>query len=823
MFRRPPEPAAVAEIVSPRVLEESTAAARGMLAALAADTFSLEVVTTAAGPRWFVRAGTEQDLSRILAQVQVAYPQAVIEPATDAPGIDRADTTVAVPLRAATDPGLPLRFDWRRDRDPLAGVVGAVEPGDGERVICRLDLAPAPRDAAERIRRREERPARASERPYSGSSASLTPLVAFMALAVVGFRAWQWYEEGAWALLAAAGVAVFVAVPLLGAVAMRLLRGAEPIPRQVVAAKVGAPLFTARLAVLAVGSDRDRSRALAMHMAAAYAAYDDAAGGGLKPAKRRADHGRRGAPTLLLNAAEAAALWHLPDAVGAPPSVRRTGASRLAPVPGHADSGIRVGQAPSGRARVPAYLPHPLIHRNHFIVAKTRRGKSTLLRHMASGLMERMASGVEDAALVVVDPHRDLAEAVLASVPDALLDRAVYLDLAHPERPVGLNLLDVELFPDRDRAVESIVTIMNRLWPANWGPRMEGALRASLASLHELNGKRSRVEQYTLLDVAPMLMDDGFRGGLLKDVEDPALAAWWRDNYTLAGRVLQQQTANPVTSKIGRFTVTEASRLVVGQSRSTFDPRQVIRDGGILVVNTAVGTLGEGASSLVGATLLNLLGLLIEEQIELPPEQRHRVVALIDESSTLGAVDYTRMLSELAKFGAAFTLVTQSLAKLDAIDRQLLPTILSNADALTAFQCSAEDARRLVPELGSGIEVEDLVSLPDFSAYVRWWDGATRPPAFTLTVDAPPPLDFDRVAEVARRSAERHGRPRDVVVEEVRRVLAERSRPIPSRQPTPPKKQDKQKQAGQSGKATAPTGKVDTNVAAASAEGTESS
>jgi len=288
------------------------------------------------------------------------------------------------------------------------------------------------------------------------------------------------------------------------------------------------------------------------------------------------------------------------------------------------------------------------------------------------------------------------------------------------------------------------------------------------------------VEQFTLLDVAPFLTDERMRRQLLPDVSDLAVRAWWRDNYDRAGKTLQQQTANPVTSKIGRFTVTEASRLVFGQPRSTFDPRQVIRDGGVLIVNTAVGTLGEGAASLVGATTLNLLGLLLEEQVALPPEQRRRVVQLVDESSTLGAVDYPRMLSELGKYGASFTLVTQSLSKLDAVDRELLPTILANSDGLTAFQCSAEDARRLVPELGGGIEVEDLVSLDDFSAYVRWWDGFARPPAFTLSVDPPPPSDTTRVEAIARRSAERHGREREQVVAEVMDVLAARLAPEPA-------------------------------------------
>ena len=44
----------------------------------------------------------------------------------------------------------------------------------------------------------------------------------------------------------------------------------------------------------------------------------------------------------------------------------------------------------------------------------------------------------------------------------------------------------------------------------------------------------------------------------------------------------------------------------------------------VLVVNTAVGALGEGAASLVGATLLNLLGLIVEEQVALNDVAIHK-------------------------------------------------------------------------------------------------------------------------------------------------------------------------------------------------------
>ncbi|MEX2501483.1 MAG: TraM recognition domain-containing protein, partial [Trueperaceae bacterium] len=490
--------------------------------------------------------------------------------------------------------------------------------------------------------------------------------------------------------------------------------------------KLSTPLFAAGFDVCAFGVQLDqegRLRVLASQVAAAYAAYGDPAGGGLVPGLAGRFNGSAPRLALHLNAAEAATLWHLPHAADAPVSIRRTTARTLAPAPGHAGRGARVGVAEAAGTTMPIAQHSRLLHRNQLIVAKTRRGKSTLLRHMAAGIMEGAASDADGTALVVVDPHQDLAEAVLDAVPSALAARTVYLDFANLERPVGLNLLDVHLFPDRDRTTEHVVTMLNRLWPANWGPRMEGALRASLASLLEANLQVPRDRQFTLLDVAPFLTDAKLRERVLTQVQDPALQAWWRDNYDRAGRVLQQQTANPVTSKIGRFTVTEASRLVLGQASSTFDPRALLRDGGVLVVNTAVGALGEGAASLVGATLLNLLGLIVEEQVMVPAAQRRRVVSLVDESSTLGAVDYPRMLSELGKYGASFVLVTQSLSKLDAIDRNLAPTIFANSDGLTVFQVSAEDARKLVPELGSEIEVEDLVSLDDFTCYARWWDG----------------------------------------------------------------------------------------------------
>jgi len=533
--------------------------------------------------------------------------------------------------------------------------------------------------------------------------------------------------------------------------------------------------------VIAIG-DREPAdlRRVAERVATAYQAFDHPAGNCLRPRRARPvdavslrPGNRPFVRDTILNAAELAALWHLPDPA-AMPVAERPVARRLLPTEGLVSRGCRVGVSRHQGRSVPVHVPRSALFRNHLILAKTRRGKSTFLQHLASHLMQELDAGRERLLLVVVDPHQDLAESVLSVVPPGIRDRTAYLNLTDRDWPVGLNLLDVALFPNRDRTAEHIVAMLHRLWPDNWGPRMEGALRAALLSLHQANQVRRRGEQYTLLDVVPLLTSAEFRQRVMSQVPDQTLWAWWHDNYDQVGRAFQQQIANPVTTKVGRFQVTEAARLTLGQAQSTFNPRALLSDGGVLVVNSAVGLLGEGGAALIGATILNLLSLIVEDQIELPDTERSRLVALVDESSTLGGADYPRMMSELGKYGASFVLVTQSLAKLDAIDAALRPTVFANIDSLTVFQVSAEDARYLTPELGGDLEVSDLVSQDDYECYARWSSNGHRNSAFSLHIDPPTALDAARVAAIAERSAQQFGRSRAEVAREVDRVLTNR-------------------------------------------------
>jgi hypothetical protein len=213
----------------------------------------------------------------------------------------------------------------------------------------------------------------------------------------------------------------------------------------------------------------------------------------------------------------------------------------------------------------------------------------------------------------------------------------------------------------------------------------------------------------------------------------------------------------------------------VGQPRSTIDPAAWLRDGALVLANTAKGVVGEDTAALIGGTLLNLVALVVGEQAELRASERRPLTLVVDEFHTMPGADYESILAELPKYGANLVLATQSLARLEALDREhqraLHATVFANLDGLFAFHVSAEDARYLVHELGEGVDEQDLVALGEHRCYARLSAAGARLPAFSVQLDPPPPVQPGLRDRLAAESAAKYGRDRLEVEEELRRAL----------------------------------------------------
>ncbi|HEY2592442.1 MAG TPA: hypothetical protein VGK33_00925, partial [Chloroflexota bacterium] len=104
---------------------------------------------------------------------------------------------------------------------------------------------------------------------------------------------------------------------------------------------------------------------------------------------------------------ELAGLWHLVQAGDDVALVERTTARRFLPLPETVAEGARIGSAEDGLGHsVAVHVGAPLLRRHALLVAKTRKGKSGLMRQLWRELVT--LSAPHPPAVVLVDPHSDL-------------------------------------------------------------------------------------------------------------------------------------------------------------------------------------------------------------------------------------------------------------------------------------------------------------------------------------------------------------------------------------------------------------------------------
>ena len=188
---------------------------------------------------------------------------------------------------------------------------------------------------------------------------------------------------------------------------------------------------------------------------------------------------------------ELAGLWHLPQAGDDILFLERTTARRRLPLPPRSlrrrtAQAAAIGVSAHQGQTVPVHLPTGLLRRHLLAVAKTRRGKSSLLLRLVAP--PDAAPTATTAAWCWSTRTATWPLAALGLVPRERQADVVYLDVVEPARgPFGINLLDVGLGWDRDQATANALRIFRREFDGFWGPRMEDAFRFAVLALFEAN------------------------------------------------------------------------------------------------------------------------------------------------------------------------------------------------------------------------------------------------------------------------------------------------------------------------------------------------
>ncbi len=763
------------EVVPPGRNDVDAGALQNLLGSLALGVpFSLEIAGDTHGRRFLVRAAPSV-LPALAAQIEGVYGRIGVEPVDpeDDPArrVEGAAVAQAV-LHLRRTEALPLRT-FRdgafRDADPILALLGAFgRLEEGERVLSQLVLYPAPPGWADRFVPLAQRVEPRTSSPGNLTLGLLVTAGAAFGVAI-GLRVLTWLLTGR--VLPAfllSGVTVPAAYIALRTV-LPYLNLRHNIDPDLVRSKIFGPAFHFRLRLEAQAPDRGRAERLLRRLIGAYRQFETGAGNGLVVSRETfrptdLDDVTRERGLLwgllppprrdIIGAAEAATLWHLPVGDTAE-LVRRVLDPRRLPRPEDVEDGVLIGTSVHQGREIPVHIPPSAAWRNKLLLARTQRGKTTLMMHLARYAMEDPVR-----AVIFMDPHGDAARRLLSVIPRHRVDDVMYLDFGDPAHVIGWNLLDVRQGFSDDVIVDAFVMAGRQMWGPFWGPRMEDVLRAAVRTLLAANRQIvARPDlgpeyQFTVLDIAPLLMMQEFQQRLRVYIQDiPDLMMWWYGYFDQTLHHAQRlEVINPVMSKINRLHSAVSVRRTIGLPQGTLDFWGVIENHKILLINLPGGTIGMDNAAFLGSFLLSYLETVIRSHQDRPREERPKVSFFLDECASV-PYSYQRLLAELVKMGADFTLVAQSLHQLDAIEEEegLAETVLANIDTLVVFQVAGADARRLVIELGGEVEAADLVNLPEHTCVVKTQRDGRPLPVMTVQVAPPPRADETIRQAVLRR------------------------------------------------------------------------
>jgi hypothetical protein len=217
-----------------------------------------------------------------------------------------------------------------------------------------------------------------------------------------------------------------------------------------------------------------------------------------------------------------------------------------------------------------------------YVLGINGTGKSNLLLDIA---LQDIEAGD---GLCLMDPHGDLVEAVLGRMPAHRVDDVILFDPSDIDYPFGLNMFEcADTSNPRlvDRVCSEVVLTFKKLFEDFWGPRMEDLIRHTVLTL-------MATPECTMLDMLPLLTDAERRAQYVARVTDPVLCHYWEQAFP-DNKKTQGEWVSSTLNKIGRFLTNPVIRNIVSQPKSSFDFRQLMDEGKVLLVNLSKGKLGE--------------------------------------------------------------------------------------------------------------------------------------------------------------------------------------------------------------------------------------
>lgn len=419
-----------------------------------------------------------------------------------------------------------------------------------------------------------------------------------------------------------------------------------------------------------------------------------------------------------------------------------------------------------------------------YVIGKTGMGKSTLLENMA---IQDIQSGE---GIVFIDPHGGTAEKLLEYVPKERVKDVLYFAPFDMEHPVSFNIMEDVGADKRHLVVNGLMSIFEKIWEDAWSARMAYILQNTLLALLEFPGA-------TLLAVNRMYTDKEFRKQVVDNVTDISVKSFWTEEYAKYTDKYAQEATPAIQNKIGQFAGNPLIRNIIGQSKSSFDLRQVMDEKKILIVNLSKGRVGEGNARLLGSMLITKIYLAAMSRADESASSLSKLPNLylyVDEFQSFADKSFADILSEARKYKLNLTIAHQYI---EQMEEEVRDAVFGNVGTMITFRVGAYDAEVLEKEFMPTFTAEDLVNLGLRQIYLKLMiDGVSSAPFSATTLPPIPLADVSYVKDIIESSRALFARPKAEVEKEIISWHGEtktaeikssprREAPAPRREPAP--------------------------------------
>ncbi|EKD66174.1 MAG: hypothetical protein ACD_49C00060G0016 [uncultured bacterium (gcode 4)] len=394
--------------------------------------------------------------------------------------------------------------------------------------------------------------------------------------------------------------------------------------------------------------------------------------------------------------------------------------------------------------RVPVWIYDEDRLRHTYVIGKTGVWKSKFIANL---FINDIHSGKW---LGIIDPHWDLFEEALASIPESRKNDVIIFDPTDEKFPFCFNPLDVQEWESKQILAKWFIDIFKKFFGANWNPKLEHVLRMVFLAL--LDKKDS-----TLFDVIRALTDKDFRYTMIESISDDVVRNFWTNEFASWSQQFNTEAIMPILNKVGQILSVDIIKNIFASKENKLDFRKMMDEGKIFLVKLPKWKLQEEIMGFLGAMIITKIFQASMSRQSEAKDKRKPFFLYVDEFQNFATDTFSEILAEARKYWLWLIVAHQFIKQ---IPTKISESLFGNVWTLVSFRISSEDALYIKQQFDPFLDAYDLANLSQREFYAKMIVAGQVKDPFSLKTPFLPdsPLDKKYIEELYSISRSKYSR-----------------------------------------------------------------